>query len=80
MRIVLVVIALYALLFSLVSLIHSLVKKRVKKYNFFTKKTAKQKVEIVKREDDPKRYWIVNLFHFINIIVLAYAVFKFVSL
>ena len=78
MRIILVVLLAYALLFSLVSLVKALISKQVKKYNLFGTKKIENPVEIIVKDKDPKRYWLMSLMHFANVIVLAFIIVKFV--
>ena len=79
MRIILLVILLYGLLFSLVSLVKSLFFKKVKKYSFIKRDTG-DFIEIVEKEKDPKNYWKVNFVHFVIIIIFSYLIVYSVSL
>ncbi len=80
MRIVILVIFAYVMLFSLASLIKSLIVKRVKKYNFSKEKRTKNAVMVIDKVQDFKTYWKINFLHFINIIVLAFVIFMLITL
>lgn len=80
MRIVLVVIFAYALLYSLFALGRALFTKQVKVHNFEKFKIEGEKVTFVKQEEDPKRFWVLCAVHFISVIVMASIVFILVTL
>lgn len=80
MRIIILVIVAYVMLFSLASLIKSLIVKRAKKYNFSKDKRTKNAVMVIDKKLDSKTYWKINFFHFINVIVLAFIIFMLVTL
>ena len=78
MRIVLLVILLYSLLFSVGSLVMAIASKQIKKYKLFGKKDGENAVTVIKKSDDPSKYWLLSLMHLVNIFALAFIIIKFV--
>ncbi len=80
LRIILLVLVAYAMFYSVISLIKALIFKQVKVHNFEKFKIEGEKVTFVKKDEDPKRFWILCLVHFLSFIALAAIVFFLVTL
>jgi len=80
MRVLLLIIVAYAMLFALFSLLKALMTKQVKVHNFENFKKDSDKIKFVKLQEDPKRFWTLCAVNLIGFILFAFVVFILVTL